>query len=306
MQPDAAPTDAAHYPLGELLRFHDGAFVTHLYLALYKRMPTDAELVVTVDDLRAGRRSKTEIVEALLAQSDRHVHVAGLPSPTWRRVSRWPFVGYVMRIFRGLARLPVLMQHHQQFEAYALGQQQRIVDHINGVIAPSLADAFESVLMFADSLADLSQRQAEAQAQLETHLTKLTKLTEALTAQQRHIDELQHAQRELQQAQQAGQRAQQERQHAQQEEQHAQQVRLDDLQRAQQAATAAQREFLVQEQRVIVETQKVVLEELRAQLRELAATHEQQRVELLAQVRRLQTRSEATEAGTDARESGQS
>ena len=54
--------------------------------------------------------------------------------------------------------------------------------------------------------------------------------------------------------------------------------------------------------RVIVETQKVVLEELRAELRELAATHEQQRVELLAQVRRWRTRSEATQAGTDTRE----
>ena len=150
--PALAPVDV--YQLGELLRYHDRAFVEQVYVALLRRPPTDEERARTLAALRGGRRSKTEIIEDLLASTDGQttVRVAGLPSPLMRRVARWPVVGYLWRLLRGLVRLPVLMQHQQQFEAYALGQQQRIAEHINGVLAPALADALDGVLMLSDSL----------------------------------------------------------------------------------------------------------------------------------------------------------
>ena len=65
LQAADAAGDADSYSLAELLRYHDRTFVLHAYAALRKRAPTDAELARTLDDLRAGRRSKTEIVEQL-------------------------------------------------------------------------------------------------------------------------------------------------------------------------------------------------------------------------------------------------
>src|SRR5437763_13526128 len=102
LQPRAPASDAAHYHLGELLRYHDRVFITHAYAALCKRPPTDAELAHTLEDLRGGRRNKIEIIEDLLAQPDVHVRVAGLPSPTARRLGRLPVVGRVLRVLRAL------------------------------------------------------------------------------------------------------------------------------------------------------------------------------------------------------------
>ena len=307
LQPDAERGDADHYQLAELLRYHDRAFVAHAYAALCKRAPTDAELARTLDDLRSGRSSKTEIIADLLAaQTDgrSQVQVAGLPSPTLRRMSRWPLVGYVLRLLRALARLPVLLQHQQQFEAYALAQQQQIADYLNEVLVPVLkrhdedspviaqlsatvADAVESVLMLSDSLIELSSRQAELQTQAQALQTHIQHTQTQLEHMQTHIE---HVQTQQQQA------ARQQRQTDAQlhadllaltEALTTEQRRLDELRQQHDATADAQQEFLVQEQRVIVETQKVVLDELQAQLRELAAEQERKRAEMATEIHRL-------------------
>ncbi len=319
LQPDVGHETADRYQLDELLRYHDRAFVAHTYAALCRRAPTAAEFARTLDDLRAGRRSKSEIIESLCA-GQTAVQVVGLPSPMLRRMSRWPLVGYVLRLLRGLARLPVLVQHQQQFESYALAQQQRITDYLNETLAPAIAqqtapapavdaaltaiiaDAAESVLMLSDALIELSARHAATQTQLEELQAQQhdaqTRLEE-FQAQQREVQtqlEKHQAQHHEVQTQleefQAQQREVQTRLHA---DLSALTAALTAEQQAavtarhrQAEATAAQREFLVQEQRVIVETQRATLAELQAQLRELAAQQTQQRAELAAQVRQLQ------------------
>ena len=167
LQSDEAASDATQYHVGELLRYHDRAFITHAYAALCKRPPTDAELARTLEDLRGGRRSKLEIIADLAAQTDVRARVEGLPSPVSRRLGRLPLVGRVLRVLHALMRLPMLVEHQQQFEAYATGQQQRIADHINAVLAPTIADACEGVIMLSDALADLSQRHAQLEAALD-------------------------------------------------------------------------------------------------------------------------------------------
>ncbi|MFL6211192.1 MAG: hypothetical protein ACJ74W_20250 [Pyrinomonadaceae bacterium] len=300
LQPDTERSRADHFHINELLRYHDRVFVTHVYDVLCKRAPTDAELTRTLDDLRAGRRNKTEIIADLLTtQTDSPVQVAGLPSPALRRVSRWPFVGYVLRLARGLARLPVLLQHQQQFEAYALAQQQRIADYVNEVLAPvvkrhdeelpalaqlstTIADAVESVLMLSDSLIELSSRQVEVQTQLEhlqTHFQHLQTQMQTGAVQQQQTDAQLHVDLS-----------------ALTEALTVQQQRHDELRQEHAANSNAQQEFLVQEQRVIVETQKVVLGEFAAQLRELEAEQERTRAELAAEVHRLRLMVEALRA----------
>ena len=191
---DTAASDAAHYHINELLSYHDRAFITHAYAALCKRPPTEAELTHTLEDLRGGRRSKTEIIEELAAQRDACARVAGLPSPLARRLGRLPLVGRVLRVLRALARLPVLIEHQQQFEAYTTGQQQRIADHINTIVAPTIADACDGVIMLSDALADLAQRHADMLADLaERH----AQLEAALAVEQQRRAELRQEQQEF-------------------------------------------------------------------------------------------------------------
>jgi len=298
LQPGTGRSDAESYRLDEFLCYHDRTFVANAYAALRKRAPTAAELARTLDDLRSGRRSKVEIIEHLLAaQTDGKptIHVDGLPSPLLRRLSRWPLLGYTLRLLRDLGRLPVLIRHQQQFEAYSMAQQQHVVDYLNDHLAPAVkrheedspvnaslsatpADLVESVMMLSDSLIELAGRHTELLAQFQKlqvqreqsegqlH-TNLVALTEAHTAQQR---------------------------------------RLDELCRAHDETAAGQREFLVQEQRVIVEAQKVALAGLQDQLHALAGEQEKKRAKLAAEIRRLRVLIEGMRAnapvGTDEQE----
>lgn len=290
LQPGAERSDAERYQLDELLRYHDRAFVANAYAALRKRAPTPAELTRTLDDLRLGRRGKIEIIEDVLAtqtEGGPTIHVEGLPSPLLRRVSRWPLLGYMLRMLRDLRRLPVLIRHQQQFEAYSMAQQQHIADYLNDVLAPAVkgneedspviaslsttvADAVESVVMLADSLVELSGRQSELQEQVQD-----------LPAQLKNLQ----AQREQSEAQLHSNLVALTK--AQTDAQAAQQQRLDELFRKHDETAAAQREFLVQEQRVIVEAQKVALAGLQDELQTLAREQEKKRTKLAAEVRRL-------------------
>lgn len=295
LQGDIEASGKTQFRVEELLQYHDGHFIENAYLALLGRAPSDAERARKLDELRGGRASKVEIVEHLLASPEatgRGVRVEGLPSPLMRSLSRVPVVGYVLRLARALVRLPLLMEHQQQFEVYALAQQQLIADHVNQLFALSAQgnatgesgdapgdqvsgsshhnDLVETVAMFSDALLDLSNGHAELQAHVQTQAEQaqaaLTDLTGALTAQQ-----------EIMEA----------------------------LQREQQTVADAQQEFLIQEQRVIVETQKVVLEELREELRALAQRQEDAHAELDAEVRRLQTLLDAATAPARQNFSGQ-
>jgi hypothetical protein len=296
LQRPAAPGKADFYRLDELLCYHDRAFVTHVYASLARREPTKAELSRTLDDLRSGRRTKVDIVESLCTGGSA-VRVAGLPSPALRRLSRLPIIGYVLRVLRGIARLPVLIENQQQFQTYALAQQQRITDYLNEVIVPAVsehtgvtpgvdnavtvADAVEGVMMLSDSLVEMAGQQSELQAQFQNLQVELQRL---------------QAQREQSEAQLHVNVV------ALTETLTAQQLRLDELRRAQDEAAAGQLEFLVAEQRVIVEAQKVALGELQEQLRALAGEQDEKRAELAAEVCHLRVLVEALRAGADRQE----
>jgi len=306
LQPGFRAGDKSQYHVAELLSYHDRHFVESVYQAILGRAPFPAEGERELDELRGGRAGKVEIIERLLSSPEaraagRDVRVEGLPSPAMRRLGRVPVVGYVLRLARALVRLPLLMQHQQQFEIYALAQQQLIADYLNRtlaqfarsrstaagdtfappVIAPSQQDEIaETLAMFSDALLELSNSHAELQAQTQTQAEQaqaaLAELTEAVTAQQQLAEAFRR-----------------EQQLAADALRYDRQLASDALRREQQLTADAQREFLIQEQRVIVETQQVVLEELRQELRELSARQQRARDEFDAEVRRLRSLREA-------------
>jgi len=331
--------DAERYDVDELLRFHDRTFVANLYLAIHKRAPSDEELLSALDDLRSGRQTKIEIIEHALAANNGQssVTVTGLSSPILREIGRWPVVGYWLRMLAGLARLPVLIQHQQQFEAHALGQQQQIVDYLNNVLpvaagsndatsevighlSTTIVDAIESVTMLSDSLIDLSARQAELQTSFQREIEQL----QAAQAQQgqnlaqtqrkmqsellAHLKQLQaqqvrlaEAQRQLQADVESVAETQKAHQLALAEGQRTADESRRAIQETQRTAAEAQQEFLIQEQRVIVETQKVVFANLQQQMDELRAEQEGKHTALNAELHKLKSAIEDQKPGASAR-----
>jgi len=301
LQPEQLPSEAEVYQLHELVRYHDRAFISYAYAALTKRAPTPEELVRELDDLRSGRRDKMEIIEGLLDSRERPatVRVVGLRGEAWRRASRWPVVGYAWRLLRGLASVPLHLKHQQRFEAYSLGQQQKIADHVNGVMAPALADSIDAVLMLSeslqdhvlsleDSLASLAARQEQLQARISDHQHQLEA---KINAQEDRLEAMISAQEGRLEAK-IG--AQEDRLGATINAQQSQLEATNNTHRQElDERLKAQQQLIVQEQQVIVETQKVVMEQLRAEISTLATSYEQQSAQLLDQLRRLQATVES-------------
>lgn len=291
LQPEQLPSEAEVYQLHELVRYHDRAFISYAYAALTKRPPTPEELVRELDDLRSGRRDKMDIIEGLLDGRERPgtVRVVGLRGEVWRRASHWPVVGYAWRLLRGLASVPLNLKHQQRFEAYSLGQQQKIADHVNGVIAPALADSIDAVLMLSESLQDHVLSLEESLASL---AARQEQLTSRISDHKHQLEAKIAAQEDRLEAMIS---AQQDRLQATINTQHSQLEATNNTHRQElDERLNAQQELIVQEQQVIVETQKVVMEQLRAEISMLATAYEQQSAQLLDQLRRLQATVEAT------------
>jgi hypothetical protein len=311
LQPDFDASGKEQYHVEELLRYHDRHFIENVYQAILGRNPFDAERVRELDELRSGRASKVEIIERLLSSQEREsgvqrVRVEGLPSPVVRRLSRVPVLGYVLRIGRALLRLPVLMQHQQQFEIYTLAQHQLIADHINQAFARAaqasavesatplsialqsqIKDLIETVTMFSDALLDLSNSHTDLQAQNNDLIETVKMFSDALLdLSNDHADLQAQTQTQVKQTEAALTDLTQ--------AMIGQQEITETLRREQQTVADAQQEFLIQEQHVIIETQKIVLEELREELRELAHRQQHAREEFSAQVHRLQSLLEAS------------
>src|SRR6185295_15189987 len=123
------PPSSGH-SLADLLSYHDKNFVLNAYAVITNRQPAAEELAKALHELRSGGRTKTEVVEQLV---DAHpgVLIDGVSSPMIRKDRRLPLIGYCLRLFRVIIRLPVLVQHQQQFESFIVGQQQCMVEDFN-------------------------------------------------------------------------------------------------------------------------------------------------------------------------------
>ena len=303
LQPDTELENATSYTLTDLLSYHDKTFVLNAYAAIAKRPPSPSELTQALQELRGGRRSKTEIIEQLSAKYP-GVRVDGLGSPALRGLSGWPVVGYVLKVLRAIARLPLLVQHQQQFESYIVGQQQRMADHFNdqfltgttrsdlsmreSELAENVSDAIKTVMMLSDSLIELSANLAEGETRLQTQQERAeSEFRNNLAALREHLaTSIQQLQTELT----TSARQIQKRQEQSETQLHSdlvalttqlttQQERLDEMRRVADRAATAQREFLIDEQRIIVEAQRAAITDLETQF---AQTLQQQAAKIEA------------------------
>jgi ubiquinone/menaquinone biosynthesis C-methylase UbiE len=129
----------AEYALGDLLRFDDSDFIDVAYTTLLGRSPDAAGRQGYLTALRGGVTSKIEIL-GLIRFSDEGqkcgVHVDGLLLPY--KLHQWrhrKFVGPLLGLFMGLARLPRLALRLQSMEARAAEENHQLGAALNRLAA---------------------------------------------------------------------------------------------------------------------------------------------------------------------------
>lgn len=191
LQGEFQARDDHHYHLSDLTRYHDAAFVLHAYEAILQRPPDAVGFNSYLENLRQGRYNKVDILAGMRFSPEgaaRGVSVAGLRWPAFiRRFGRVPILGYIVRVGLGIARLPVLVRHHQQLEAYTVSQQQQIADHLNRT-NKTLAELMEQSMTLNDrQVKELSRADAAAAAHDDQLSRTLAEQTQRLGAFQNHL-----------------------------------------------------------------------------------------------------------------------
>lgn len=180
LQSQTGFSSSDEYHVDDLLQYHGRHFVECAHLALLKRAAAASELDRFTEELRIGRKSKTDILEALHACAEgraAQIGLSGLPSSGAKRFARLPFVGHFLRVLKGVWRLPVLMDNQRRFEAYALARQQDIAEHVNRLAEQKgeqlyiiVEDMAETLVMLAEELHKVSAQLAAArEKQISVH-----------------------------------------------------------------------------------------------------------------------------------------
>ena len=139
LQPDFQPRSNNRYHIGDLLRYHDRAFIDAAYRAILKRPPDATEFARDIKRLRSGESNKIDLLAALRYSNEgraKGVELDGLTVPAMiRRVGQLPIVGYFVRLVIALVRLPKQVRDQREFAGYVLSQNQQIADFVNVVSA---------------------------------------------------------------------------------------------------------------------------------------------------------------------------
>ena len=130
-----AARDDDTYHVSDFTKYHDRDFVRNAYRAILKREPDEAGFLHNLTLLRSGVYNKIDILSSLRYSDEgklNNVTISGLRFPaTIRTLERIPIAGYLLQMLIALARLPALIRHEREFQAYLVAQQLAIADHVN-------------------------------------------------------------------------------------------------------------------------------------------------------------------------------
>lgn len=166
LQPEFNPSRNGRYHVNDLLQYHDRDFVRNAYRALLKREPDDTGYNHYLDSLRSGRLTKQEIIVILRASLEgrnKAIRIEGLRLPLLReQLHRIPGLRYLLQLVMAWARLPIMMRHHSQFQAYSVAQHQRLADHtdeVSALLIQRFSQLFSEVLDSQKQIAGLQHQQ---------------------------------------------------------------------------------------------------------------------------------------------------
>jgi len=127
-----------HYKLGDLLGFHDEAFVRNAYAVILKREPDDAGFAEYLGNLRSGRYSKVDILRSLRFSPEGRKANVSIEGLSWwvnlRKAYRVPVLGYLLQLGVAIFRLPVLIANHRRLESHTTAQLERVASHLNEAV----------------------------------------------------------------------------------------------------------------------------------------------------------------------------
>ncbi|WP_395788870.1 methyltransferase domain-containing protein [Aquimonas sp.] len=180
------------FRLDELLTPHDSEFVASAYRALLKRAPDYEGARNFLGQLRSGQLSKGEVLGRIRFSPEGRMHgvrVRGLlPVLVFHSASRWPVVGYPLRLFSWLLRLPVLVRHFQALEAHSHGIEARLGEALASAAARMDAQAVEldrlsaqllaAQALAAEHLIEAQQQAAAAAVGLNARIDRLQRESE--------------------------------------------------------------------------------------------------------------------------------
>ena len=159
-----------HYHVNELLRFHGEDFVRQAYRALLRREPDAQGMAHHLEQLASGRFNKLDVLASLHSSPEgrsSHVTLSGLTLPVIvRRLGRIPLLGYFVRVAVGIGRLPLLVQHQNQFEFYTWSQQRNIIERQD----QHYKELSDSLQQISAQILEMMQRAAEQQQATELSL----------------------------------------------------------------------------------------------------------------------------------------
>lgn len=155
LQPDFQPRSNNRYHIGDLLRYHDRAFIDAAYRAILKRPPDATEFARDIKRLRNGQSNKVDVLAALRYSNEgkaKGVELEGLTMPAMiRRLGQLPIVGYFVRLVIALVRLPKQVRDQREFAGYVLSQNQQIADFVN-VVSARVAECQQGLARVEDRL----------------------------------------------------------------------------------------------------------------------------------------------------------
>lgn len=170
------PKQPKHYHVNDLLRFHGEDFVRNAYRVLLDREADEAGVAHHMDQLASGRFNKIDVLSSLHSSpegSKSQVKLSGLSLPVAvRRLGRLPVIGYIVRLFVSVARLPLLIQHQNRYEVYNWSQQQRIIADQN----QHHHELSENLQQIAAQILEIMQRAAQQQQANELSLRQTSEV----------------------------------------------------------------------------------------------------------------------------------
>jgi O-antigen chain-terminating methyltransferase len=194
------------YQINDLLGFHDEAFIRNAYGAILKREPDDSGFAHFLENLRAGRYSKLDVLYSLKFSPEgqnANVPIDGLGRlSVLRKAYRVPVAGYLLQLAVAVVRLPVLITNFRRLESHTMAQLERVAGHVNEAVAHLSGEQRKHFESLQKQLNDLK---GTVRLQMNAIIREQEKLVESQNALRQtqsdfsaRIDETSHEQAEAQ------------------------------------------------------------------------------------------------------------
>jgi O-antigen chain-terminating methyltransferase len=182
------------YRLADFMPYSDEAFIRNVYVAVLGRLPDAEGAAFHLDNLRAGRADKVEVIAAVRWSREgvgRGVHIDGLLVPTiLRRWQRKPFIGPVLAWLYGLARIARVPAQLASIES-GLARQTTSLGHRFTAISSAIVERDDALYeLIGAAEARITRVEAEGEARREVLHARL----DAASARTMNLEAAAHTQ----------------------------------------------------------------------------------------------------------------